>query len=257
MVSDFQWGTANAQPVTLSFWAFSSLTGTFGGSIANYATDRSYPFSYSIPTANTWVKIIVTIPGDTAGTWVMSGNGEAPSRTSRSILGRARTYRAAGAWGAGDIRGVTGAVSVVATNGAAFYLTGVKLEVGSVATPFNRQSLAGKLGRLPEVLSAKGPAQQQQHLGAGLCASTTPISIRASTTMRATANNGVQHLQLLMSVHQNLRQRQRRVLIGAQINITTPASVRLSGATAYIIAGEFQCGLQRGALIMTYSHSGT
>ena len=37
MVSDFQWGTASAQPVTLSFWAFSSLTGTFGGSIRNYA----------------------------------------------------------------------------------------------------------------------------------------------------------------------------------------------------------------------------
>jgi hypothetical protein len=141
MVSDFAWGTASAQPVTLSFWAYSSLTGAFSGAIQNIAGTRSYPFTFSIPVAATWTKIVITIPGDTAGTWVMSGNGG--SMYLSFDLGSGATYRAAaGAWTAGNINAVTGAVSVVATNGAYIFFTGVKLEIGSVATPFNRQSLA-------------------------------------------------------------------------------------------------------------------
>lgn len=141
MVSDFAFGTANAQPVTLSFWVQSSKTGMFSGSIMNYASTRAYPFSFSIPTANTWARIVITIPGDTAGSWVVSGN-------SGSVyvvfdLGSGSGHLApAGAWINGNISGVNGTQSIVATNGATFYLTGVKLEIGSVATPFNRYSLS-------------------------------------------------------------------------------------------------------------------
>ena len=144
MISDFQWGTASAQPVTLSFLAYSSLTGVFSGCLGNYAATRNYPFTYSIPVANTWTKITITIPGDTGGTWVMSGNGGAA--TLHFDLGSGSNYRsAAGVWTASGGVGVTGSVSVVGTNGAILLLTGVKLEVGSVATPFNRQSLAKSL----------------------------------------------------------------------------------------------------------------
>ena len=141
MVSDFQWGTASAQPVTLSFWAYSSLTGAFSGCIKNAANNRSYPFTYSLPAANTWTRCVVTIPGDTTGTWVMSGN--AASINLQFDLGSGTSQRApAGAWTAGNFIGATGAVSLVAINAATFYVTGVKLEIGTVATPFNRQSLA-------------------------------------------------------------------------------------------------------------------
>jgi hypothetical protein len=141
LVTDFQWGTANAQPVTLSFWAFSSKTGTFSGSITNIAQTRCYPFTFSIPAGGVWTRITVTIPGDTAGTWVMSGN--AASMAVWFDLGCGTGNRGpAGAWDASSNVGVTGAQSIVATNGAQFGLTGVKLEIGSVATPFNRQSLA-------------------------------------------------------------------------------------------------------------------
>ena len=72
-ITDFAWGTAGAQPVTLSFMALATVTGTYGGSIRNDTNTRSYPFSFSL-VANTWMKIVIIIPGDTAGTWVLSGN---------------------------------------------------------------------------------------------------------------------------------------------------------------------------------------
>ena len=139
-IEDFAWGTANAQTVTLSFRVYSSLTGTFGGSISNYSATRSYPFSYIVSAANTWTTISVTVPGDTGGTWVMSGNGG--SLEVRFGLGSGSTYvGAAGAWAAGNYIQPTGTVSVVGTSSATFYVTGVQLEVGSVATPFERRPI--------------------------------------------------------------------------------------------------------------------
>jgi hypothetical protein len=141
LISDFLWGTANAQPVTLSFWVTTSLTGVFSGSIGNDTSTRSYPFTFSIPVASTWTRVVVTIPGDTAGTWVMSGS--ATGLLVHFDLGSGANLRGpANAWASANYNGVTGSASLVGTSGATFSLTGVKLEVGSVATPFNRQSLA-------------------------------------------------------------------------------------------------------------------
>jgi hypothetical protein len=134
--SDLGFGTASASTVTLSFWVRSSLTGTFGGALINSAANRSYPFSYSIPSANTWTTISVTIAGDTSGTWVGATNGIGLS--VRFGLGSGATFSGtAGAWATGNFVQPTGSVSVVGTNGATFYITGVQLEKGSTATSFD------------------------------------------------------------------------------------------------------------------------
>ena len=135
-VSDLAWGTANAKTVTLSFWVRSSLTGTFGGALGNSAANRSYPFTYSISSADTWEYKTVTIAGDTTGTWLTTtGIG----LRVYFALGMGSTYSGtAGAWAASDLRSVTGATSVIGTLNATWYITGVQLEVGSVATPFER-----------------------------------------------------------------------------------------------------------------------
>jgi hypothetical protein len=134
--ADLGWGTANAKTITLSFQVYSSLTGTFGGSLRNASITRSYPFSYTISSANTWTTISVTIAGDTTGTWVGATNGVGLYVTFG--LGVGSTYSGtAGAWSANNYASATGATSVVGTNGATFYITGVQLEVGTQATAFS------------------------------------------------------------------------------------------------------------------------
>jgi len=135
--ADLGWGTSGAKSITISFWVYSSLTGSFGGSVQNSAITRSYPFSYTISSANTWEKKTITIAGDTSGTWVTGsglgirlyfglGTGSTVSGTS-------------GSWASANYLSATGAISVVGTNGATFYITGVQLEAGSTATEFERR----------------------------------------------------------------------------------------------------------------------
>ena len=133
---DLGWGSANAKTVTLSFWVRSSLTGTHGGSFVNWAGNYSYPFTYTISAANTWEYKTVTVAGPTAGTWVGATNGG--SLQLYFSMGTGSTYSGtAGSWSANYYGSATGATSVVGTNGATWYITGVQLEVGSTATSFD------------------------------------------------------------------------------------------------------------------------
>jgi hypothetical protein len=141
--SDLAWGTASASSITLSFWAYSSLTGTFGGAFCNNAQNRSYPFNYTISSANTWTKITITIAGDTSGTWLTDNSVGIAVRFG---FGSGATYSGtSGAWAAGNFIQPTSTVSVVGTNGATFYITGVQLEQGSTATDFERRPIGTEL----------------------------------------------------------------------------------------------------------------
>jgi hypothetical protein len=132
---DLAFGTASAKSVTLTFWVQSSLTGTFGGSLQNNAGDRSYPFTYTILSANTWEQKSLTITGDTTGTWIGATNGIGLYVNFSLGAGSSR-IGTAGAWAAAGYYGATGQVNLVSTNAATWYITGVQLEKGSSSTPF-------------------------------------------------------------------------------------------------------------------------
>ena len=133
-ISDLDWGTANAKPVTVSFWVRSSLTGAFGGSITNSNQSYSYPFSYTILNANTWEQKTISIAGPTSGTWLTTN---AVGLILTFNLGYGSTYAGtAGSWASAAYYTATGTQNLLSTNGATLYITGVQLEVGSSATTF-------------------------------------------------------------------------------------------------------------------------
>jgi hypothetical protein len=191
-VADLDWGTANAKTVTLSFWVRSSLTGTFGGALTNDDNTRSYPYTYTISAANTWEYKSVTIAGDTTGTWLKnSGRGI----QVRFGFGVGSTQSGtAGAWASSDFISATGATSVVGTNGATFYITGVQLEVGSTATSFDYRpyttelQLAQRYYFKIEDTNAYFAGKQQ---GSTECYFTVqaPVSMRATPTPTMGAGN--------------------------------------------------------------------
>ena len=185
-IADLNWGTANAKTVTLSFLVQSTLTGTFGGSLENSASNRSYPFTYTISTANTWEQKSITVAGDTSGTWLTTtGIG---IRVQLG-LGVGTTYSGtAGAWAAADYLSATGAVSVVSTSGAKLAITNLKLEVGSIATPFvpdDYQVSFVKCQRYTRAITGNGSVQVNNIAGFSLNASSALTRLTLQPPMRA------------------------------------------------------------------------
>jgi len=190
--NDLAWGTASASTVTLSFRVYSSLTGTFGGALFNSNGSRSYPFTYSIPTANTWTTISITIAGDTSGTWAGT-NGV--GITVSWGLGVGSTYSGtAGSWSGNYYASATGAVSVVGTSGATFYITGVQLEKGSTATSFDYRPYGTELALCQRYYSQLGGVTNVA-IGTGIATGTTtgnvtvnfPVTMRSAPTLTFTS----------------------------------------------------------------------
>ena len=203
--SDLGWGTAGAKSVTLSFWVRSSLTGTFSGALLNSAIDRSYPFTYTISSADTWEQKSVTIAGDTSGSWLTT-NGIGV-RVGFSLGAGATFSGTAGAWAGATYTAATGATSVVGTSGATFYITGVQLEEGSVATPFcpaGGGSYGAELALCQRYYwkQTKGDTGSQTPIGTGWMRNATlaitcvrhPVPMRATPSFTSASGSAYFHI---------------------------------------------------------------
>lgn len=139
-VADLDYGKSTAKTATVSFWARSNLTGNFAFAFRNAALNRQYVTSYNIGAANTWQYITLTIPGDTTGAW-NSTNGAGINMCWD--LGSNSAYNATtlNTWGnqgsTNQAYTFSGATQVISGTNNYLYITGVQLEVGTVATSFD------------------------------------------------------------------------------------------------------------------------
>jgi len=239
-VADLNWGTANAKTVTLSFWTRSSLTGTFGGALRNSANDRAYPFTYTISVADTWEYKSVTVAGDTSGTWLTT-NGIGLQIDFG--LGVGSTYSGtAGAWAGSLYISATGAVSVIGTLNATWYVTGVQLEVGSVATPFERRPYGTELALCQRYYFQTGKNTLYSNFGGGLNDSTTVqyTTFTLKQTMRAvptlTTTGTASNYQILHKAGSGTTLNAVPVLDAA--NLTTDTVFITSSVASGLTAGE-------------------
>ena len=180
-------GSSDAKQFTLSFWVKSSLTGTFGGAYSNNQGNRFYAWTYTIDVANTWERKSITITGATDGTWE-STNG--PGLHIYWTLGAGSGVQtSAGVWGTSFKRGATGTTDVVATNGATWQITGVQLEVGDTATPFEHRSYGDELAKCQRYYQTTSYYYEGDFGTSGNGSphhSTLPTNMRAAATLTFT-----------------------------------------------------------------------
>ena len=186
-IGDLGWGASGASTVTLSFWVRSSLTGTFGGGIGNDAGDYTYPFSYTISSANTWEQKTITIVGPTSGTW-LSTNGIGIN-LSFSLATGSTFSGTAGAWtGAVNAYNATGATQPFSTNAATWYITGVQLEKGSTATSFDYRPYGTEFLLCQRYYQALGNVSTSAYYSQGILGFILPVPMRASPTIAFSYN---------------------------------------------------------------------
>jgi len=244
-IADLAWGTANAQTITISFWVRSSLTGTFGGCLENSGASYNYPFTYTISNANTWEQKSITITGATSGTWLTT-NGAGIYVIFGLGIGSTYSF-SAGSWTTSVALGATGATSVVGTNGATFYITGVQLEKGSTATSFDYRPFGTELALCQRYLYKVDGTDGLSSVGAGMSISTTEgrIAVQYPVKMRASPTASIAGTMYLLNTS------------GAGTTVTSIAA-NYGGAQGAMIAFGVASGLTVGAgnLLVTNTGAG-
>jgi hypothetical protein len=183
--ADLGFGTANAKTLTISFWVYSSVTGSFGLGIGNGNYNRSFGTTYTINSANTWEQKTVTIAGDTSGTWFTT-NGVGLFLQFGLGVGSTNSGTG-GSWQASGFLVPTGSQSIMGTLNANFYITGVQLEVGTQATSFEYRQHGTELNLCQRYYAKIVSGSTYGGIGSGFNGGTTQTStyVKYPVTMRA------------------------------------------------------------------------
>jgi|9_EtaG_2_1085328.scaffolds.fasta_scaffold00169_15 hypothetical protein len=240
-MSHLQFGSATAKTITLSFYVKASNAGTYGGSFTNGSVNRAYPYSYTISSANTWEYKTVTIAGDTSGTW-------ATDNTAGIIvfwgLGVGSDFEGtANQWnGAFDIA-PSSSFSLKDNLNATWQVTGVRVEVGSVATEFQHRSFGEELALCQRYYQSINTGTNQAiAFGTRQTTNTVRFSIPTPVTFRANPS-------ITISGAVECQESD-----GTTTSITSISAIQSSGN--YVVATGTASGVQAGSITVS-ANSGT
>jgi len=194
-VASLALGSSGAKSLTLSFYVKSSVTGTYGVGFINSANDRSFVTSYTINSANTWEYKTITLAGDTTGTWLTTNGIGLNVQWS---LGMGSNFEGtSGSWQAGEKSDASGFTKLIGTLNATWQITGVQLEVGDTATPFEHRSFGEEMAKCQRYYTVYSAGSGG---GAMLCSNASDtyrrlmlvhaVKQRAGGTITATYNGG-------------------------------------------------------------------
>ena len=137
------WGTSNAKNIVYSFYVKSNKTGSYGGSVGNAGNNRSFPFSYTINSADTWERKVIKIPGDTTGTW--NRDNSLSIKVTMSLGNGSDFTGTANQWNAAEDMAPTSHVNWMDSTSNNYYITGVQFEEGDEVTPFEHRPFTEEL----------------------------------------------------------------------------------------------------------------
>ena len=181
-------GTSSAESVTLSFWIKTSVTGTYILQIYDNDNNRHISKSYTVSSADTWEHKTITFAGDTTGTL---DDDNAYSLQLYWWLAAGSTYTTgtlATSWASfTQANAAVGQVNAINSTSNNIYITGVQLEVGDTATPFEHRSYGEELSLCQRYYQQIEGSKQGSFSPCLIAYSTTAAqgTLTLPTTMRA------------------------------------------------------------------------
>jgi hypothetical protein len=184
-------GTASAESLTLSFWVRSNKTGTYQVNLYDDDNNRVLGSTYSISSADTWEYKTITYSGDTTGSL---DNDNALSLHVEWWLGSGTNFSSGtipSSWEALDNtdRNASGTVNLADTIGNTFYITGVQLEVGNAATPFEHRSCGEELALCERYYQIASPLAGHGHSTSVKTSISFKTAMRSQPTLSFTSNS--------------------------------------------------------------------
>ena len=183
-------GTSEAKYLTMSFWVKSNVTGVYTAEIYDSDNTRHCGQAYTVNTVGVWEYKSVTFPPDTTGAWANDFN---LSAYVAFWLGGGTTFSSGtfdGQWTTSDNkRHAEGQVNLASAVNNYFQITGVQLELGKVATPFEHRSYGEELAMCQRYCYVIGHPSQIIYLGTGSMYTTTTanLSVPLPVQLRGTA----------------------------------------------------------------------